>query len=103
MATAPGGAVRRPGLPAGRGRRSVPCPAPYCRPTTLSGSTRNSHGPRSRLFHVTTTSEHRPRRGPTTADGGLLLFRVDGVPVLLAPSWWVGSLVMIVLYEPMVS
>lgn len=37
------------------------------------------------------------------ADGGLLLFRVDGVPVLLAPSWWIGSLVIVVLYSPLVA
>ncbi|WP_370948944.1 site-2 protease family protein [Amycolatopsis sp. cg5] len=36
-------------------------------------------------------------------DGGLLLFRVDGVPVLLAPSWWIGSLVVVVLYAPLVG
>ncbi|WP_199432163.1 site-2 protease family protein [Qaidamihabitans albus] len=36
-------------------------------------------------------------------DGGLLLFRVDGVPVLLAPSWWVGSLIVVVLYAPLVG
>ncbi|WP_116048048.1 site-2 protease family protein [Amycolatopsis palatopharyngis] len=35
--------------------------------------------------------------------GGLLLFRVDGVPVLLAPSWWIGSLVVVVLYAPLVG
>ncbi|WP_166677826.1 site-2 protease family protein [Amycolatopsis arida] len=34
-------------------------------------------------------------------DGGLLLFRVDGVPVLLAPSWWIGALVVVVLYAPL--
>nr|WP_154758985.1 M50 family metallopeptidase [Amycolatopsis pithecellobii] len=33
----------------------------------------------------------------------MLLFRVRDVPVLLAPSWWVGSLVVIVLYTPMVT
>ncbi|TVT21978.1 site-2 protease family protein [Amycolatopsis rhizosphaerae] len=52
------------------------------------------------------TSEHHPsraRRYVTTADGGLLLFRVQEVPVVLAPSWWIGSLAVIVLYEPMVS
>lgn len=52
------------------------------------------------------TSEHprsRPRRFFTVADGGLLLFRVQDVPVLLAPSWWVGSLVIVVLYTPMVG
>jgi Zn-dependent protease len=36
-------------------------------------------------------------------DGGLLLFRVAGVPVLLAPSWWIGSLIVTVLYEPLVG
>ncbi|HEX3790137.1 MAG TPA: site-2 protease family protein [Pseudonocardiaceae bacterium] len=30
--------------------------------------------------------------------GGLLLFRVRGVPVLLAPSWWLGSLVVTLTY-----
>lgn len=52
---------------------------------------------------MATTSRQRPRRAFTTADGGLLLFRVQGVPVLLAPSWAIGSLIVIVLYEPMVS
>ena len=36
-------------------------------------------------------------------DGGLLLFRVAGVPVLLAPSWWIGSLIVVVLYAPLVG
>src|SRR5437764_3049092 len=36
-------------------------------------------------------------------DGGLLLFRVAGVPVLLAPSWWSGSLIVVVLYAPLVG
>jgi Zn-dependent protease len=36
-------------------------------------------------------------------DGGLLLFRVDGVPVLLATSWWIGSLAIVVLYAPLVG
>src|SRR5690349_11050712 len=36
-------------------------------------------------------------------DGGLLLFRVSGVPVLLAPSWWVGSLAVVALYTPLVG
>ncbi|MCP2180183.1 Zn-dependent protease (includes SpoIVFB) [Prauserella alba] len=49
---------------------------------------------------VNTTS--RSRRG-TVTDGGLLLFRVDGVPVLLSPSWWVGSLLIVVLYSPLVG
>lgn len=52
---------------------------------------------------MTTTGARRPRRTLTTADGGLLLFRVQDVPVLLAPSWAVGSLIVIVLYEPMVT
>jgi len=37
------------------------------------------------------------------ADGGLMLFRVSGVPVLLAPSWWLGSFVVVVLYAPLVG
>ncbi|HEX3779140.1 MAG TPA: site-2 protease family protein [Pseudonocardiaceae bacterium] len=35
--------------------------------------------------------------------GGLLLFRVRGVPVLLAPSWWIGSIVIAALYAPLVG
>jgi Zn-dependent protease len=41
------------------------------------------------------------RRG--TEIRGVLLFRMRGVPVLLAPSWWIGSLVVTVLYTPLVS
>lgn len=52
---------------------------------------------------MATTSQRQPRRVFTAADGGLLLFRVQDVPVLLAPSWAIGSLIVIVLYEPMVS
>src|SRR6201999_230059 len=36
-------------------------------------------------------------------DGGLLLFRFRGVPVLLSPSWWVGSGAVIVVYAPLVN
>lgn len=36
-------------------------------------------------------------------DGGLLLFRFRGVPVLLSPSWWIGSVAIIVLYSPLVE
>jgi Zn-dependent protease len=36
-------------------------------------------------------------------DSGLLLFRFRGVPVLLSPSWWVGSVAIIVLYAPLVE
>ena len=36
-------------------------------------------------------------------DGGLLLFRFRGVPVLLAPSWWLGSVAVTVLYAPLVN
>ncbi|MER6799954.1 site-2 protease family protein, partial [Amycolatopsis mediterranei] len=42
-------------------------------------------------------------RQAVRSDGGLVLFRVAGVPVLLAPSWWVGSLVVVVLYAPLVG
>lgn len=34
--------------------------------------------------------------------GGLVLFRLRGVPIVLAPTWWIGSLVVVVLYTPMV-
>jgi len=37
------------------------------------------------------------------SDGGLLLFRFRGVPVLLSPSWWVGSIAIVVLYAPLVE
>lgn len=36
-------------------------------------------------------------------DGGLLLFRFRGVPVLLSPSWWLGSVAVVVLYAPLVD
>ncbi|RZQ63682.1 site-2 protease family protein [Amycolatopsis suaedae] len=50
------------------------------------------------------TSEHvPPGRRAVRVDGGLLLFRVGGVPVLLAPSWWIGSLIVVVLYAPLVE
>jgi Zn-dependent protease len=39
----------------------------------------------------------------TRRDGGLLLFRVGGVPVLLAPSWWLGSFAVVLLYAPLVN
>jgi Zn-dependent protease len=35
--------------------------------------------------------------------GGLVLFRVRGVPVMLAPSWWIGSVVVTLLYAPLVG
>ncbi|MEV4598217.1 M50 family metallopeptidase [Amycolatopsis sp. NPDC049253] len=44
-----------------------------------------------------------PSRRATPGDGGLLLFRVAGVPVLLSPSWWIGSLIIVVLYAPLVG
>jgi len=50
--------------------------------------------------------EHVTRRaGPLRggADGGLVLFRLAGVPVVLAPSWWIGSLLVVVLYAPLVA
>ena len=32
----------------------------------------------------------------------MLLFRFGGVPVLLSPSWWIGSIAVVVLYAPLV-
>lgn len=45
----------------------------------------------------------RARAAPSDSDGGLLLGRISGVPVLLAPSWWLGALVVVVLYAPLVE
>ncbi|MFD9740968.1 site-2 protease family protein [Umezawaea sp. NPDC059074] len=36
-------------------------------------------------------------------DGGVLLFRAAGVPVLLAPSWWLGSAAIVLIYTPLVG
>lgn len=36
-------------------------------------------------------------------DGGLLLFRFRGVPILLSGSWWIGSVAVVVLYAPLVE
>lgn len=32
-----------------------------------------------------------------------MLFRIRGVPVLLSPSWWIGSVVITLLYAPIVG
>ena len=48
---------------------------------------------------VATTSWIRPG----DPDGGLRLFRVGNVPVLLAPSWWIGSIVVTALYASMIG
>jgi Zn-dependent protease len=45
---------------------------------------------------VTTRTARAGRQ--TEETGGLLLFRLRGVPVLLAPSWWIGSVVITLLY-----
>jgi Zn-dependent protease len=43
-------------------------------------------------------------RRSTDEGGGLLLFRLNGqVPVLLSPSWWIGSVVVTLLYAPLVG
>ncbi|KZB88111.1 site-2 protease family protein [Amycolatopsis regifaucium] len=49
------------------------------------------------------TGEQGPPRRGVAPDGGFLLFRVSGIPVLLAPSWWIGSLIIVVLYTPLVG
>lgn len=43
------------------------------------------------------------QRRPRTHDGGLLLCRVGGVPVLLSPSWWLGAALIVLLYTPLVG
>ncbi|MEU5847035.1 site-2 protease family protein [Saccharopolyspora shandongensis] len=40
---------------------------------------------------------------PKLNDGGLLLFRIAGVPVLLSPSWWLGAALIVLLYTPLVG
>ena len=40
---------------------------------------------------------------PARPAGGLLLFRYRGVPVVLAPSWWIGAVAIVVLYAPLVE
>src|SRR5690606_41372040 len=40
---------------------------------------------------------------PGEAGDGLRLFSVSGVPFYLAPSWWLGSLVVVVLCAPLVA
>ncbi|MEU4744413.1 site-2 protease family protein, partial [Actinosynnema sp. NPDC023658] len=42
-------------------------------------------------------------RRQVSRDGGLPLFRAAGIPVLLAPSWWLGSAAIVVLYAPLVG
>jgi Zn-dependent protease len=49
---------------------------------------------------VATTESWRRQVG---RDGGLPLFRAAGIPVLLAPSWWLGSAAIVVLYAPLVG
>ncbi|MER7011351.1 site-2 protease family protein [Saccharopolyspora sp. NPDC000359] len=44
-----------------------------------------------------------PPARPKLNDGGLLLGRVAGVPVLLSPSWWVGAALIVLLYTPLVG
>lgn len=39
----------------------------------------------------------------TPSRDGVLLFRFGGVPVLLSPSWWLGSLAVVVLWTPLVG
>ena len=51
---------------------------------------------------ATTSAQGTGPSRRAAGDGGLTLFRVAGVPVLLAPSWWIGSLIVVVLYAPLV-
>jgi len=68
----------------------------WTRRTSVTGLVHAAFYPRL----VNTTSRSRRR---AVTEGGLLLFRVDGVPVLLSPSWWIGSLLIVVLYSPLVG
>ncbi|MFB9903453.1 site-2 protease family protein [Allokutzneria oryzae] len=40
---------------------------------------------------------------PNSGRGGLLLARVSGVPVLLAPSWWLFAVLVVLFYTPLVG
>ncbi|MFI0464627.1 site-2 protease family protein [Saccharopolyspora sp. 5N102] len=44
-----------------------------------------------------------PPARPKLHDGGLLLCRIAGVPVLLSPSWWLGAALIVLLYTPLVG
>ncbi|TDD55495.1 site-2 protease family protein [Saccharopolyspora elongata] len=44
-----------------------------------------------------------PPTRPKLNDGGLLLCRIAGVPVLLSPSWWLGAALIVLLYTPLVG
>lgn len=44
-----------------------------------------------------------PQGRPKVREGGLLLCRVAGVPVLLSPSWWLGAVLIVLLYAPLVG
>ncbi len=59
----------------------------------------------TRLSHTFPHTLPRMTYGPDWADrdGGLLLFRFRGVPVLLSPTWWLGSVAIVVLYAPLVE
>jgi Zn-dependent protease len=50
---------------------------------------------------VDVTSQTRRNR-PTDDGGGVLLFRTRGVPVTVSPSWWLGSVLLVVVYTPVV-
>ncbi|MCO1582750.1 site-2 protease family protein [Crossiella sp. SN42] len=49
------------------------------------------------------TTIHGRGGRPRLRDGGLLLGRVGGVPVLLAHSWWLLAVAIVVLYTPLVE
>jgi Zn-dependent protease len=51
---------------------------------------------------VATGAQRASRTSRARDGGGLLLFRIRDVPVLLSPSWWIGSIAIAALYAPMV-
>lgn len=42
-------------------------------------------------------------RGTANPQGGFVVCRVAGVPVLLSPSWWFGTALIVLLYTPLVG
>src|SRR5262245_30002693 len=74
-------------------------------PRSLGGSRPGRAAPLTPHSHTFPLTLHRMTNGTswTDRDGGLLLFRFRGVPVLLSASWWIGSLAIVLLYAPLVE
>lgn len=65
----------------------------------MPGTSPGSHAARASLREVTADPAARRPLSP----GVTQLGRIGGVPVLLAPSWWLGALLITALYAPLVT